>query len=107
MTRCQQIEQRCKAALEREAGQRAAFPAEACAGDEALRQEVESLLAYDAPAQDLLEVSPTDLVAEMLAGESSLIVPGRVGKWGRSRKDSACWLRPWGSDAERGSVSMR
>ena len=33
-----------RAALEREEGQRAAFLQEACAGDEELRREVESLL---------------------------------------------------------------
>jgi hypothetical protein len=36
----------CDAALNREARERAAFVAAACGGDEALRQEVEALLAH-------------------------------------------------------------
>src|SRR6516225_2356792 len=42
------------AARARDAGQRAAFLADACAGDEALRREVESLLAQPASAQGFL-----------------------------------------------------
>ena len=55
------------AALEREPDQRAAFLNEACAGDEALRDEVESLLGHHAgaghflesPALELLNAAPT------------------------------------------------
>ena len=43
--RWQQIEKLFYAALEREPNQRAAWLAEACAGDESLREEVEALLA--------------------------------------------------------------
>jgi serine/threonine-protein kinase len=42
--RWQQLDQLLGAALERPPAERAAFLAEACAGDEVLRQEVESLL---------------------------------------------------------------
>ena len=45
--RQRQITELCHAALERNASDRAAFLREACAGDEALRQEVESLLRYE------------------------------------------------------------
>jgi eukaryotic-like serine/threonine-protein kinase len=48
--RWQQVERLYQAALEREPSQRAAFLKEACAGDEVVRQEVESLLAYLPPA---------------------------------------------------------
>ena len=41
----QQIEKLYHSALEHEPRQRAAFLRQACAGDEALRREVESLLA--------------------------------------------------------------
>ena len=44
-----------QAALEREASQRGAFLNQACAGDEALRREVESLLAYEAAADSFME----------------------------------------------------
>ena len=45
--RWQQVDQLYHLALEREPGQRGAFLAEACAGDEELRREVESLLAQE------------------------------------------------------------
>ena len=45
----------CHAALERNAAERAAFLREACAGDEALRQEVESLLRYEGDADGFVE----------------------------------------------------
>jgi len=48
-TRWQEIDRIFAAALEREPARRAAFLAEACAGDEQLRAEVESLLAHDVP----------------------------------------------------------
>lgn len=43
----QQVSEILKAALERPASERSAYVDEACSGDEALRSEVESLLAYD------------------------------------------------------------
>jgi len=49
--RWRQIERLYHAALEREASQRADFLAEICAGDEALRLKVESLLAYEEQAK--------------------------------------------------------
>jgi Tol biopolymer transport system component len=48
------VEELYHAACARDAGQRAAFLADACAGDEALRREVESLLAQPASAQGFL-----------------------------------------------------
>ena len=47
--RWQEIDRIFAAALEQEPAARAAFLDEACAGDELLRQEVESLLANDMP----------------------------------------------------------
>ena len=49
--RQRQITELCHAALERNASDRAAFLREACAGDEALREEVESLLRYEDAAR--------------------------------------------------------
>ena len=48
LERWQQIERLYHAALERAESERAAFLKEACTGDDALRQEVESLLAQHA-----------------------------------------------------------
>src|SRR5579864_1015369 len=50
--RWQQVDQLYHSALEREPGQRSAFLAEACAGDEELRREVESLLAQKGSTLD-------------------------------------------------------
>ena len=64
--RWQQIEQVFYAAREREPHQRATFLAEACAGENALRQEVEALLAQ-AEAEGSLEALPAVVAAEVLA----------------------------------------
>src|SRR5262249_48986828 len=53
--RWQQIKDVLHAALDREASQRAAVLDEACAGDPALREEVESLLAVEEPAARFIE----------------------------------------------------
>ena len=64
--RQRRITELCHAALERNASDRAAFLREACAGDEGLRQEVESLLRYEGtgagkgPAGNLGQVTPQD-----------------------------------------------
>jgi hypothetical protein len=52
--RWQQIERVFHEALTRDVAGRAAFLADACAGDEPLRQDVESLLAQEAPAGSFL-----------------------------------------------------
>jgi hypothetical protein len=53
--RSQRIERLYHAARERDPADRAAFLAQACAGDDALRLAVESLLAEDAGVQSFLE----------------------------------------------------
>lgn len=67
--RWREIERVYHEALERDAGERAAFLDAACAGDEALRAEVESLLGYQPSAdvfleQPALEVAARDLVSD-------------------------------------------
>ena len=54
--RSRQVSQLYHAALGREPSERSAFLEHACAGDEPLRREVESLLAYEAAAVDFLEM---------------------------------------------------
>ena len=49
--RWKKIEELYHSAREREGSQRIAFLNEACAGDEALRQEIESLLAEEKEAK--------------------------------------------------------
>ena len=65
--RFKQIEWLYYAALEREKSQRAAFLAEACANDDALLREVESLLAFDPEAKDFIGSSAMDVAARALA----------------------------------------
>jgi len=65
--RWQKVEALYHAALEREEGERAAFLEEACAGDPALRDELESLLAYQTRAETFIEEPALELAAKALA----------------------------------------
>jgi serine/threonine-protein kinase len=65
--RWQQVDKILETALEREPGERSAFLKEACAGDESLRMEVESLLAADEQAENLIEAPAVEMVAEGFA----------------------------------------
>jgi len=65
-----EIERLYHAALERETATRAAFLAEACAGDEELRREVVSLLAYDGQSASFIESPVLEVAARELADES-------------------------------------
>jgi Tol biopolymer transport system component len=68
----------CHAALERNASDRAAFLREACAGDEALRQEVESLLRYDHAGAGFMERPAVEEVARLVSNpESNVDLAGR------------------------------
>jgi len=58
------VEQLCQAALERAGVERAAFLRHSCGDDEALRREVEQLLAQESQADGFLEGS----VAAVAAG---------------------------------------
>jgi serine/threonine-protein kinase len=63
--RLQQVEELYHSAREREAGQRGAFLAEACGGDDDLRREVESLLAQSASG-DVMERPAVEVAASLL-----------------------------------------
>jgi eukaryotic-like serine/threonine-protein kinase len=71
--RWQEIEQLYHAALERDESQRAAYLCEVCAGDDALRQEVESLLAQENGAEQFLERPAMEAAAKVLAEHQSQI----------------------------------
>ena len=64
--RWQKIEQLYHAALTRDQNQRAAFLHEACLGDDALRQEIESLLVHGAETKSFLE-APALAAAKLFA----------------------------------------
>src|SRR5215467_3406747 len=67
--RWQQVETLYHAALEREPGARDAFLAQACAGDEELRREVEELLRYDGAAESFIEGNALAFEARRLEPE--------------------------------------
>jgi len=69
--RWRQVEQLFHAALEREENQRVAFLATACQGDEALRRELESLLAFQKQAEEFMESPGLEVAAKLLAEDQA------------------------------------
>ena len=69
--RWEQVAQLHRAALEREGSARAGFLEEACGGDEDLRREVESLLAYEGKKASFLESPAMEVAARQLAREEA------------------------------------
>ena len=69
--RWKQIDELAQSALERVADERAAFLDEACAGDDALRREVESQIAYQQQASKFLEEPAFKHAAELIAGSQT------------------------------------
>src|SRR5258708_35725036 len=76
--RWKKIEEGYHSAREREESQRAAFLEEACASDDALRREVESLLACEGDPEQFLEKSALEVAARAYARS-------RVGSSGRNQ----------------------
>ncbi len=76
--RWQQVERLYHLALTKHPSQRSGFLLEACAGDEGLRREVESLLAYEDRAEEFIESPALDVAARMMADDQSQTV--RVGE---------------------------
>jgi eukaryotic-like serine/threonine-protein kinase len=66
------VSQLYRGALEREESRRADYLATACAGDEELRLEVESLLKQESKAQSFLEKPAVELAREAVAGGAEL-----------------------------------
>jgi serine/threonine protein kinase len=82
MDRWQQINQLFHSALAYEGGQRAAFLARACADDEALRAEVESLVAAHEQAASFIETPAADVAADLFAGgQTRLAVGQKIGHY--------------------------
>jgi serine/threonine-protein kinase len=69
--RWQQIEQLYHAALKLEPSERSAFLQEACAGDEQLRREAESLLGYQQQAKSFIEIPAVQEAAQVLTESSA------------------------------------
>ena len=70
--RLEQIERLYHAALEHQQGDRAIFLREACPTDEALRREVETLLAYGTEVEGFIESPAMELAARALAQDEVL-----------------------------------
>ena len=75
--RRRRIEELCDAALDHDARERAAFVAGACGPDEALRQEVEALLAHARTAEGFLATPIGEVAAHVLANHRGTSLVGR------------------------------
>lgn len=74
--RWKQIDELAQAALEQPPEDRAAFLAQVCAGDEALHNEVRSLISYQSEAIGFLEQPALDHAAELVAAPQQKLVEG-------------------------------
>jgi serine/threonine protein kinase/Tfp pilus assembly protein PilF len=68
--RWQQVANLYHATLERNPGERASFLRESCGGDEELRREVESLLAYENQAENFIESPALKVAARIMAAQN-------------------------------------
>jgi len=76
--RWQEINQLYQAALDLEASQRSAFLDRACAGDEELRREVESLLASHEQASKFIEAPALEVAAKEIAKKQTRSMIGSM-----------------------------
>src|SRR5437868_336843 len=74
----QRIKTLLQSALEREPGERPAFLAAACAGDESLRKEVESFIISHEQAGGFIEEPAYGVIAEIIADEQGRSMLGRT-----------------------------
>jgi hypothetical protein len=79
-TRWQEIDRIFAAALERDSAERSAFLDEACAGDEQLRAEVESLLANDIP-ESLVAGYAVQAATRLLEKRAGEVPTKRIGRY--------------------------
>jgi eukaryotic-like serine/threonine-protein kinase len=78
--RWQQLKQIFQSALERKPAERSAFLNQACAGDSALRSEVESLISSHDQAGDSIEAMAAEAATEMLENGRA-IVGKQIGRY--------------------------
>src|SRR5262245_3048137 len=76
--RWRQIQSLYYTALECEATEREAFFAEACAGDDELRREVESLLAVHERAEGFMSASALEIASRLIAEDQGQTMPGQT-----------------------------
>src|ERR1017187_4378379 len=73
-----QVKELFALALDRDPGERSAFLRNACAGDDSLRAEVESLLSSFDRAPTFLEDSPA---ADLVSAQSRALTGKRIGSY--------------------------
>ena len=98
------LERICQAALDRPLAERDALLDEACDGDQALRREVELLLAQAVAASSFLETPVLAAAAAQLRGNNgpALAVGRQVGPTPSSRRSGlAAWARCTGRGTRR------
>jgi eukaryotic-like serine/threonine-protein kinase len=76
-----QLKQIFQSALERPPAERSAFLSQACAGDPALRSEVESLISSHDQAGDSIEIIAAEAATKMLSAEQSSIEGKQIGHY--------------------------
>jgi eukaryotic-like serine/threonine-protein kinase len=79
--RWQQVDELLEAALECPTTERASFLDRACAGDEELRRELESLLVSDGQAQAFIESVPARMAADLFNNQSKLGAGERIAHY--------------------------
>src|SRR2546423_12665691 len=79
--RWQQIKPVLQSALKRQPGERPAFLAAACAGDESLRKEVESLIISHEQAGGFIEEPAFEVMAESLENNQAEVVGQTLGHY--------------------------
>ncbi|HXU39123.1 MAG TPA: protein kinase [Blastocatellia bacterium] len=80
--RWQHINRLFQEALDHSTSERSAFLDEACAGDEDSRNQVQSLISFDAKAQEFLEVPALEVAARWFAGEpEETLVGTQIGSY--------------------------
>ena len=77
--RWKEISEIIEAALRRPADERPAFLATACAGDEPLRLEIESLLSCHSDAKALMASPAMDVMATAIAADSDSLIGRQFG----------------------------
>ena len=98
--RWQKIKEVLHRVLEQEPGSRAAFLAEACAGDESLRQQVEELLSSYEQAGSFFETPPTKEIARVFEERQAESLVGQslgayrvISQLGAGAGGDATWRR--------------
>jgi len=80
--RWERIDELLQSALARTPGERSAFLAQACADDELLRSEVESLIASHDEASNFLETPMSEIAADLLVtGHARLAAGQKIGQY--------------------------